>query len=68
MEILVDCGGSGVKIAACAKGETGKVRRFKPKTLDEFCKCIKDVAKGGNPPTSQGEHNGNSNDTRTIQR
>ena len=50
MKLLVDCGGSGIKIRRCIRGELGPdTHRFKPKALEEFYKCLEKMATDGNP-------------------
>ena len=52
MKLLVDCGGSGVKIRTYVEGVINPhTHRFGPKTFEEFCKCLEDVARDGNPST-----------------
>ena len=50
MNLLVDCGGSGVKIRRYVKGILQPdTHRFAPKSFEEFCKCLGDMARDGNP-------------------
>ena len=50
MNLLVDCGGSGVKIRTYVEGVINpRTHRFKPKTLDEFFKCLEEVANDNHP-------------------
>ena len=50
VKLLVDCGGSGVKIRRYAQGVIDThTQRFSPKTLVDFYQCLEDVAKGSNP-------------------
>ena len=50
MKLLVDCGGSGVKIRRYVQGSLcADTQRFKPETLDEFYNCLEDVARDNNP-------------------
>lgn len=45
MKLLIDVGGSGVKIVKCVKGKpSGRVRSFKPTLLKEFYSCIFEMA------------------------
>ena len=50
IKLLVDCGGSGVKIRRYAQGDLcPESYRVSPKTFEEFCKCLEDMARDGNP-------------------
>lgn len=49
MKLLIDCGGSSVKIKRYVQGVLRHTYPFKPKSLDEFYKCIEDMAKDNNP-------------------
>lgn len=50
MKLLVDCGGSGVKIRRYVRGVLRPhTYPFKPTTLDEFYGCLEDMARDGNP-------------------
>ena len=50
MELLVDCGGSSVKIKRYVDGGLrAHTHPFKPTTLDEFCGCLEDMARDNNP-------------------
>ena len=49
MKLLIDCGGSSVKIKRYVHGVLRHTYPFKPKSLDEFYKYIEDMAKDNNP-------------------
>lgn len=49
MKLLIDCGGSSVKIKRYVQGVLRHTYPFKPKSLDEFYKCIEDMAKDNIP-------------------
>ena len=50
MKLLIDCGGSGVKIKRYAQGAIdAHTNRFLPKTLVEFYHCLEAVATSSNP-------------------
>ena len=49
MKLLIDCGGSSVKIEQYVQGVRSATHPFKPKSLDEFYKCIEDMARDNNP-------------------
>ena len=53
MKILIDVGGSGVKIKRCENGVLDPdVHSFKPNSREEFYSCISEMAqKGGNSST-----------------
>ena len=52
MKILIDVGGSGVKIKRYSQGRLQpETQRFKPTTFDEFCDAISQVAKEGESST-----------------
>lgn len=55
MKILIDIGGSGVKIKRCSQGRLHpETQRFKPTTFDEFCVAISQVAKEGKKSAVEG--------------
>lgn len=49
MKLLIDCGGSSVKIKRYVQGVLRHTYPFKPTSLEEFYKCIEDMAKAGSP-------------------
>ena len=52
MNLLVDCGGSGVKVRRHVKGIIQPdTHRFTPKSFEEFCKCLESMTREGNPST-----------------
>ena len=52
MKILIDVGGSGVKIKRYSQGRLQPdTQRFKPKSFEEFCDVISQVAKEGESST-----------------
>ena len=55
MKILIDVGGSGVKIKRYLQGRLQPAtQRFKPTTFDEFCDAISQVAKEGKKSAVEG--------------
>lgn len=49
VKLLVDCGGSGIKIRRYVQGELRPdTHRFKPKSLEECYKSLEEMARGGN--------------------
>ena len=50
INLLVDCGGSSVKIRRCVDGALrAHTHPFKPTTLEEFIGCLEDMARDDNP-------------------
>lgn len=49
MKLLIDCGGSGVKIKRYVGGVLRSTHQFKPKTREGFYNRIEEMAKDGNP-------------------
>lgn len=49
MKLLIDCGGSAVKIKRYVGGVLRHTYPFKPTTREEFYNCIEEMAKDGNP-------------------
>ena len=50
MKILIDVGGSGVKIKRYSQGRLQPdTPKFKPTSFEEFCDVISQVAKEGDP-------------------
>ena len=49
MKLLIDCGGSSVKIEQYVQGVRSATHPFNPTSLDEFYKCIEYMAKGNDP-------------------
>lgn len=49
MNLLVDCGGSSVKISRYVRGILRHTHPYHPKTLGNFYNCLEEMAKDGNP-------------------
>ncbi|MBR0054257.1 MAG: hypothetical protein IJP65_02990 [Bacteroidales bacterium] len=50
VQLLVDCGGSGVKIRRIVQGAlSSHTQRFRPISLEDFYTCLGDVAEVNNP-------------------
>lgn len=52
MKILIDCGGSGIKIKRSVHGKLSSRESFKPTSFDGFCDCIEKMAKGNGANSS----------------
>lgn len=49
MKLLIDCGGSSVKIKRYVRGVLRSTHPFKPSSLEEFYGCIEEMARDNDP-------------------